>query len=202
MLPLLTACRNFTSTIMHIITALLVALMLACSSSAFAQNITYPGKPPLRQYTNSNLGMQVGFPADWKLDRPLKNEIWLAVGTLRGHGAACFVRLSAVEGLRLSEPETYFAQASERDFVKLNSIAMPDIRMHLFDMAYLGGRKARRAVYSGTDSGVKTGTVTYQTLDGHRIVTLGCVSEASTFQLLYNDFEAVAASFRFVARSR
>jgi len=36
MLPLLTACRNFTSIIMHIITALLAALMLACSSSAFA----------------------------------------------------------------------------------------------------------------------------------------------------------------------
>ena len=184
------------------IAALTATLLITYSSSAFPQNITYPGKPPLREYTNSNLGMQVGFPAEWKLDRPLKNEVWLAVGALRGHGAACFVRLSTVEGLRLSEPETYFSQTSERDFVKLNSVAMPDIRMHRFDMAYLGGKKARRAVYSGTDSGVKTGTVTYQTLDRDNIVTVGCASEAGTFQLLYNDFEAVVASFRFVPRGR
>lgn len=172
------------------------------ASCAIAQTVTYPGKPSLRQYTSSEHRVQISFPVAWKLDRPLKNEIWLSVGELRGNGAACFVRVSSVESLRLSTPAEFFAKTDEKAFVKLNSMAMPDIKIHMYDMAYLGGRTARRAIYSGTDSGVRTGTVTYQTLDGDKIFTAGCVSESTTFQLLYNDFEAVLSSFRFTTVGR
>ena len=85
----------------------------------------------------------------------------------------------------------------EKSFVKLNSIGMPDIKVHLYDMAYLSGRPARRVAYSGTDSEIKTASITYQALEGDRIVTVGCLSEAATFQLLFNDFESIITSFKF-----
>jgi hypothetical protein len=82
--------------------------------------------------------------------------------------------------------------------LKLNSIATPDIRVHLYDFSYLGGRRARRIIYSGTDEGVKVGNLVHQTLDGDRIVTVTCFTEQQRFQLIYNELEAVAASFRFL----
>lgn len=74
---------------------------------------------------------------------------------------------------------------------------MPDIKVHLYDMAYLSGRPARRVAYSGTDSEIKTASITYQALEGDRIFTVGCLSEAATFQLLFNDFESIITSFKF-----
>ena len=175
----------------------LVFVTTVGSSLTYAQDVSYPGKPELKEYVNEKYHVSVGFPAHWSLSEPIRNEIWLSVGELRGNNAACFVRVSEVEYLHLSTPEDHFAQMDEKAFVKLNSIGMPDLKVHLYDMAYLSGRKARRIAYSGTDSGIKTGTITYQALDGDRIFTVGCLSEASSFQLLYNDFEAVISSFRF-----
>ena len=119
-------------------------------------------------------------------------------GQVRGVPVGCFVRVSIVRNLQLVEPEAYFRQTDEVGFGKLNSIATPDIRIHLFDFSYLGGRKARRIVYSGTDDGVKVGNLVHQTLDGNRIVTLTCFAEQQRFQLVYNELEAVAASLRFL----
>lgn len=178
-------------------TFILLAVALV-ATFAYAQDVTYPGKPKLMEYISDKYHVSIGFPSHWSLDKPLRNEIWLSVGELRGTSAACFVRVSEVEHLRLSTPEEFFAQMDENAFMKLNSIGMPDINVHLYDMAYLGGRKARRVAYSGTDSGIRTGTITYQALDGDRIFTVGCLSEASAFQVLYNDFEAVISSFRFL----
>ena len=173
--------------------------LFAVFAAAFAnaQDVTYPGKPRLKEYTSTKYRVSIGFPTRWSLDTPLRNEIWLSVGELRGNNAACFVRVSEVEHLQLSTPEAFFAKMDEKAFIKLNSISMPDIKVHLYDFAYLSGRKARRVAYSGTDSGIKTGTITYQALDGDRIFTAGCVSEISTFKLLSNDFAAIISSFRF-----
>lgn len=179
------------------IRATLFLLVVFFSVAGNAQDVTYPGKPRLKEHVNTEYRASIGFPAHWSLDTPLRNEIWLSVGELRGNNAACFVRVSEVEYLRHSTPEAIFAQMDEKEFVKLNSIGMPDIKVHLYDLAYLSGRKARRVAYSGTDSGIRTGSITYQTLDGDRIFTVGCLSEVNTFQLLFNDFEAVISSFRF-----
>ncbi len=181
-------------TLLRVTSVLLTAFASACVN---AQNIAYPGKPTLEEHISAKYQVSIGFPSHWSLDTPLRNEIWLSVGELGGNGAACFVRVSEVEHLRLSTPEAFFAQIDEKAFIKLNSIGMADIKVHLYDMGYLNGRIARRVAYSGSDSGIKTGTITYQALDGDRIFTVGCVSEISTFQLLFNDFEAVISSFRF-----
>ncbi len=175
----------------------LVFVTVFAASFIYAQEVSYPGKPELKEYVNAKYRVSVGFPKHWLLDKPLRNEIWLSVGELRGYNAVCFVRESDVKNLQLSTPEEYFAQMDEKAFVKLNSIGMSDLNVHLYDMAHLSGRKARRIVYSGTDSGIKTGTIVYQTLDGDHIFTVGCLSEVSAFQLLFNDFEAVISSFCF-----
>jgi len=177
------------------ITLFLLAIFFSAVGNA--QDVTYPGKPRLKEHHNTTYRVSIGFPTHWSLDTPLRNEIWLSVGELRGNNAACFVRLSEVEHLRLSTPEAFFSQMDENAFVKLNSIGIPDIKVHIYDLAYLSGRKARRIAYSGTDSGIRTGTISYQALDGDRIFTVGCLSESTTFQLLFNDFEAVISSFRF-----
>jgi hypothetical protein len=176
----------------------LVFLTVFTAAFANAQDVTYPGKPRLKEHASTKYRVTVGFPAHWSLKPPPRNEIWFSVGEIRSNNAACFVRVSEVEHLHLLTPETFFAQMDEKAFIKLNSIGMPDIKVHLYDPAYLNGRKARRVAYSGTDSGIKTGTITYQALDGDRIFTVGCLSEASAFQLLFNDFEAVISSFRFL----
>lgn len=182
------------STLLRVTLALLTAF---ASGFVNAQEIAYPGKPTLEEHASAKYQVSVGFPSHWSLDTPLRNEIWLSVGEIRGNGAACFVRVSEVENLRLSTPEEFFAKIDEKSFIKRNSIGIPDINVHLYDMGYLNGRIARRTAYSGSDSGIKTGTITYQAIDGDRIFTVGCVSEASTFQLLFNDFETVISSFRF-----
>jgi len=105
--------------------------------------------------------------------------------------------MSEVENLRLSTPDSFFAQMDEKAWIKLASAGIPDVKAHLYDFAYLSGRKARRVVYSGTDAGGKIGSVFYQALDGDRIFTVGCLSEIGVFQMLFNDFEAVISSFRF-----
>jgi len=178
---------------------LVTLVLLTAFISAFvnAQEITYPGKPALKEHVSTKYRVSIGFPSYWSLDNPIRNEVWLSIGQLRGKGAACFVRVSEVEYLRLSDPEDFFGKNDEKAFIKLNSIGMPDIKVHLYEMGYLSGRKARKVAYSGSDSGIKTGTITYQVLDGDRIFTVGCLSEISTFQLLFNDFEAVISSFRF-----
>ncbi len=175
----------------------LVLLTVFAAAFANAQDITYPSKPELKEYVSAKYRISIGFPSHWSLDTPFRNEIWLSVGELRGNKAGCLVRVSEVEHLRLITPEAFFAQMDEKAYIKLNSIGMPDIKVHLYDIAYLSDRKARRIVYSGTDSGIKTGTIAYQALDGDRIFTVSCLSETSTFQLLFNDFEAVISSFRF-----
>lgn len=155
-------------------------------------------QPPVKEYLSRAHKISVAFPARWTLSPPVRNEVWLASGEIRGTPAGCFVRVSVVENLQLVEPEAYFRQTDENTFAKLSSIATPDIRVHLFDFSYLGGRKARRIIYSGTDEGVKVGNLVHQTLDGNRIVTLTCFTEQKRFQLVYNELEAIAASFRFV----
>lgn len=173
------------------------SLVVAFPTMSGAQDVNYPGKPTLHKHTSGIYKVSVGFPKNWALNPPLRNEIWLSVGELRGKNAACFVRMSEVENLRLSKPENFFAQMDEKAWIKLTSAGMPDVKTHLYDLAYLSGRKARRVVYSGTDSGVKIGSVFYQALDGDRIFTVGCLSEIGVFQTLFNDFEAVISSFRF-----
>ena len=176
---------------------MLFLLVLFFSAAGYAQDVTYPGKPRLKEHVNTNYGVSIEFPVHWSLDEPLKNEIWLSIGELRENYAACFVRVVEVKNLHLSTPEDFFAQTDEKAFVKLSSIGAPDIKVHLYDLVSLSGRKARRVVYSFTDSGIKTGNIIYQTLDEDRIFTVGCVSESTTFLLLFNDFEAVISSFRF-----
>ena len=169
-----------------------VFLMVLCSAATLAQT------KQTREYVSRDKKIAISFPVGWKLNPPVRNEIWLASGIVRDVSAGCFVRLSSVPNLRLVAPDDYFAQIDEKAFVKLNSIATPDIRVHLYDFSYLGGRKARRIIYSGTDGGIKVGNLVHQTLDGDRIVTVTCFSEQQNFQLIYNELEAVSASFRFI----
>ena len=173
----------------------LLASLLLCSQLALGEQINYPGKPELKRYADEYYGVSIDFPASWVTEAPERNEIWLSQGQVRNISGICFVRVSEVEGLHLVKPAEYFAQTDEAKFQKITSLSMPDIKVHLFDMAYLSDRPSRRIVYSGTDSGIKTGNVIYQTLDGDRIFTVGCLSEVGKFNLIYNDFEAVIASF-------
>lgn len=151
-----------------------------------------------KEYISREHKIRVAFPASWTLNQPMRNEIWLASGAIRGILAGCFVRFSAIENLELVAPDAYFRQMDEKAFVKLNSIATPDIRVHLFNFSYLGDRKARRIIYSGTDDSVKVGNLVHQTLHGNRIITFTCFTEQKHFQFLYNELETVVASFRFL----
>lgn len=177
---------------MRTVLATILMSALFCLSEAAAQ------QPPTKEYQSREHKIAIAFPLHWTLNPPVRNEVWLTSGQVRGVPVGCFVRVSIVRNLQLVEPEAYFRQTDEVGFGKLNSIATPDIRIHLFDFSYLGGRKARRIVYSGTDDGVKVGNLVHQTLDGNRIVTLTCFAEQQRFQLVYNELEAVAASLRFL----
>ena len=152
----------------------------------------------VREYVSREHRVAISFPSGWTLNPSVRNEVWLSAGEIRGVSAGCFVRVSAVPNLRLVKPDDYFAQADEKRFVKLNSITTPDIRVHLYDFSYLGGRRARRIIYSGTDEGVKVGNLVHQTLDGDRIITVTCFTDQHRFQLIYGELEAVPASFRFL----
>jgi len=163
-----------------------------CSSTTIAQT------KQVREYVSREHKIAISFPTSGKLDSPVRNEVWLASGTVKGISAGCFVRVSSVQNLRLVKPDDFFDKIDEKAFVKLNSIATPDIRIHLYDISHLGGRKARRIIYSGTDEGVKVGNLAHQTLDGDRIVTVTCFTEQKNFQLIYGELEAIPASFRFV----
>lgn len=178
--------------------AVMSLLILAASTDAYAQDVRFPGSGRLKTYVSKVYGISIGLPESWVLGAPIRNEIWLAHGELRGARAGCFVRMTEVQYSGLSKPEDLFASVDERKFVQLNSIAMPDIKVHVYDIAYLSGRKARRVVYTGTDSSVKTGAVSYQAVDEDRTFTFSCFSEASNFNLLYNDFEQIISSFRFL----
>jgi len=165
-------------------------VVLAVASVAHAQQT--------REYMNSQHKIAISFPAPWELHPPVRNEIWLAYGNLRNVPAGCFVRASVVPNLRLVKPDDYFAQIDEKAFVKLNSISQPDIRVHLYDFSYLGGRKARRVIYSGTDDGAKIANLVHQTLDNDHILTVTCFVDAQSFQLVFNELSAIPDSFRFL----
>jgi hypothetical protein len=152
----------------------------------------------VREYVSREHRIAISFPRSWTLTPPVRNEIWLAYGRVRNAAVGCFVRVSTVPGLGLSGPDEFFAQTDEKAFVKLGSMSTPDMRVHLYDFAYLGDRKARRIIYSGTDAGVKAGHLVHQTLDGNRIVTVTCSAEQTAFQLVYDTFDEVVASFRFL----
>lgn len=179
-----------------------VLITIGATRNARADQVSYPNMPELKKYTNHDYGVSIQFPAQWKTETPLRNEIWLSQGPVKNSMGICFVRVSEVSGLRLSTPEEFFSQTNEAAFIKLTSMSMPDIKVSLFDMAYLGGRESRRIIYSGTDSGIKTGNVIYQALDGDRIFTVGCLSELSAFNVVYNDFEAIISRFEFNVRMR
>jgi len=162
-----------------------------------SSEIVFPGMPSLKRHSDTRYGISIGFPSTWEADTPLRNEILRSRGEIRGIAGICAVRVSAVDNLHLVTPDEFFSQTDEDAFIKLTSIGMPDIRVHLFDMAYLADRPSRRIIYSGTDSGIRTGTVIYQALDGDRIFTVLCVSEAASFYQVYNDFEMIISSFSF-----
>ncbi len=177
----------------------LFVLLSFSVSSVAADTVTYPGMPELTHYQNRNYGVSIQFPTSWKTDTQIiRNEIWISQGFINDAMAVCYVRVSEVKGLRLSTPEEFFSQTDEESFVKLTSMSMPDIKVHLFDMAYLGGRESRRIIYSGTDSGIKIGNLVYQTLDGDRIYSAVCSAEVSAFNQAYNAFEAIMSRFRFL----
>ncbi|MEW8330100.1 MAG: hypothetical protein AB2692_04125 [Candidatus Thiodiazotropha sp.] len=177
----------------------IILLLFLLIRSTGADQVSYPNMPNLKRFSNEEYQVSIQFPSHWKTEAPLRNEIWLSQGKIDNSIGICFVRVSEVAGLRLSSPDEFFSQTDEESFVKLTSMSMPDLKVHLFDMAYLGGRKSRRIIYSGTDSGVKTGNVIYQALDGDRIFTVGCLSEFSAFNIVYNDFEAIISRFKFEA---
>lgn len=152
----------------------------------------------VREYVSYEHKIAITFPFGWELTPPVRNELWIAYGTLRGATAGCFVRHSTVDNLHLTKPEEYFAQTDEKAFVKLSSIAMPDIRVHLYDISFIGGRMARRVIYSGTDEGIKVANLMHQTLDGDRIITVVCFSKQNDFQLIFNELDTIHTSFRFI----
>lgn len=173
--------------------AILLFATLYVSGLGLAQ--TQPG---VREYVRNDYKIAISFPTDWELLPAPRNEVWFAFGNLRGATASCFVRTSVVPNLRLVKPDDFFAQTDEKAFVKLGSMNQPDIRVHLYDFSYLGGRKARRIIYSGTDDGLKIGNLMHQTLDSDRIVTVTCFVELQNFQLVFKELSAIAGSFRFL----
>ena len=173
-----------------------VILVLICIWLGLADAVAQTSG--LREYVSREHRIAISFPRSWTTTPAARNEVWLASGRVRDAATGCFVRISTVPDLRLVKPDEYFAQTDEKAFVKLNSMSTPDIRVHLYDFAYLGGRKARRIIYSGTDNGLKLGNLVHQTLDGDRIVTVTCFSEQQNFQLVYDALDAVVASFRFL----
>jgi len=173
-------------------------LGIATIAVALCFGIATASTKQLREYVSRDNKIAISFPAGWKLKLSVRNEVWLASGTIRGVSSGCFVRLSSVSNLRFINLEEYFTQNDEKAFVKLSSIATPDIRVHLYDFSYLGDRRARRIIYSGTDEGIKVGNLVHQTLDGDRIVTVTCFTEQQNFQLIYNELKAIPASFRFI----
>jgi hypothetical protein len=168
------------------------------SKSLPHQDVSHPLMPPLCERKDLDYRMAIGFPCDWSLDEPTRNEIWIARGPIRDAVGVCFVRMSEVNGLRLASPEEFLALIDRDRFLQMNSAFMSDIEIILFDDLELGGRFARRVAYSGTDSGTRTGSLVYQTLNADQILTVGCVSEWTDFHNLYNDFEGIISSFRFL----
>ena len=150
------------------------------------------------EYVSREQRIAISFPRDWTLKPSTRNEVWLAAGELRSVPVGCFVRISTVPNLHLLKPDDYFARADEKAFMKLNSIGMPDVKVHLYDFSFLGGRKARRIIYSGTDDGTKVGNLVHQTLDGDRIITVICFTQQHRFQLIYPEMETITDSFRFL----
>ena len=180
--------------------ALIVAYQMALKSyprCGKEQDIDYPGKPVYKQYKSSEYGVAIKFPKHWDLLESLRNEIWLATGTIRNETGFCFVRMTQVEYLEYSTIEEWLQVHDKNNFLDMFSDVIPELKVNRFDTAYLGGRKARRIIYSGIDESIKTKTVTYQTLDGNRIYTVSCASEITDFHMLYNDFEVVISSFLF-----
>jgi hypothetical protein len=196
--------RFMLQTVSFIIWGIICSFIISLNMASVvgADQVSYPNMPKLEQFTNIEYGISIQFPEKWKIETPLRNEIWLAQGTVKNETGICFVRVTEVTDLQLSTPDEFFSQTDEVSFVKLTSMSMPDIKVHLFDIANLGGRKSRRIIYSGTDSGMKTGNVIYQVLDGDRIFTVGCLSELSVFNLVYNDFEAIISRFEFNVKNR
>jgi hypothetical protein len=176
----------------------LLAVAAAAVAHMVAVVVVANAQGSMREYMSSQHRIAISFPASWELQAPVRNEIWLSYGNLRNAPAGCFVRVSVVPGLRLVRPDDYFAQTDEQAFAKLNAIGQPDLRVHLYDFSYLGGRKARRIIYTGTDDGVKVANLVHQTIDSDRILTVTCFVEQQSFQLIYNELSAIPGSFRFL----
>ena len=143
-------------------------------------------------------GVAISFPPDWTETSPDRNEIIYYVGLIREARAACFIRVSEVPGLEHDSLDNYLSAMSEDSWVKLNSITAPDIVVHLFDLAYLGNRRARRIIYSATDSGLKLGNLVYQTLNRDKIFTAACATRQEDFHLIYGELDKIIYSFRFL----
>ncbi len=143
-------------------------------------------------------GLAISFPAEWTPTTAVRNEVIFYIGYIGDVPAGCHVRISEIPNLELVDPDAFFAENDERAFKKLSTISMPDIVIHLYDFGYLGTRKARRMIYSGTDEGNKMGFLVYQTLNTNKIVTLTCISRQEYFALTYGELDQIAYSFRFI----
>src|SRR2546425_5597649 len=102
-------------------------LIIAMVSVVFCSSTTIAQTKQVREYVSREHKIAISFPTSWKLDSPVRNEVWLASGTVKGISAGCFVRVSSVQNLRLVKPDDFFDKIDEKAFVKLNSIATPDI---------------------------------------------------------------------------
>ncbi len=151
-------------------------------------------------YSSTKQGVRIAFPADWTVVGPTETDVWTAYGKLKGNFVGCFVRRAKVHGTEDATPEEFLARITEVDYAKLNSITIPDIKIHLFDVVLLGGLKARRVIYSGTEGQFKMGNLVHRTIHRGEAIVVGCQSFQSKFSMVANDFHAILSTFELIPR--
>ena len=108
------------------------------------------------------------------------------------------MRATKVPNLELLDFDELYSTMDEQAFMKFSTISFPDIKVHLYDFSYLGDRKARRMIYSGTENGKKMGYLVHQTVNGNKIITFACGTYQEYFTPIYNELDEIVDSFRFV----
>lgn len=151
-------------------------------------------------YSSTKHGVRIAFPADWTVVGPTETDVWTAYGKLKGNFVGCFVRRAKIHGTEGATPDDFLSRVTEADYAKLNSITIPDIKIHLFDVVLLGGLKARRVIYSGTEGQFQMGNVVHKTIHGGESIAVGCQSFQSKFSMVANDFHAIISTFEFIRR--
>lgn len=190
---------NYVSFLRYVAFASIV--LGASHSTVYSQSVSFPGLENMTRHEDPTLGVAIKYPTSWKPEYPIRNEKLFYAGQIRGVEAACLVRASEFEGLEYATPDEFVDSTTEELFRDMTSISVPDVQIHRFDKAYLTGQIARRILYSGTDEGHKTTTVSYQTLRGRQILTVSCLSLTMDFLSVYSDFEAIISSFQAVDRT-